>query len=108
MGKGFESTIFSSPIRGSGGDATYRGNCCPGIIEKFIEQYDMKYLSDYAIGSGTTVDVCNRKHVNGYWTDLRLGFDLLNADIPDVPENIFYHPPYWNMNGKRKQSMKNG
>ena len=51
MGKGFESTIFSSPIRGSGGDATYRGNCCPGIIEKFIEQYDMKYLSDYAIGS---------------------------------------------------------
>ena len=100
MGKGFESTIFSSPIRGSGGDATYRGNCCPGIIEKFIEQYDMKYLSDYAIGSGTTVDVCNRKHVNGYWTDLRLGFDLLNADIPDVPENIFYHPPYWNMNGK--------
>ena len=48
MGKGFESTIFSSPIRGSGGDATYRGNCCPGIIEKFIEQYDMKYLSDYA------------------------------------------------------------
>ena len=54
MGKGFESTIFSSPIRGSGGDATYRGNCCPGIIEKFIEQYDMKYLSDYAIGSGTT------------------------------------------------------
>ena len=77
MGKGFESTIFSSPIRGSGGDATYRGNCCPGIIEKFIEQYDMKYLSDYAIGSGTTVDVCNRKHVNGYWTDLRLGFDLV-------------------------------
>ena len=21
-------------------------------------------------------------------------------DIPDVPENIFYHPAYWNMNGK--------
>lgn len=56
MGKGFESTIFSSPIRGSGGDATYRGNCCPGIIEKFIEQYDMKYLSDYAIGP------CVREH----------------------------------------------
>lgn len=93
MGKGFESTIFSSPIRGSGGDATYRGNCCPGIIEKFIEQYDMKYLSDYAIGSGTTVDVCNRKHVNGYWTDLRLGFDLLNADTRMFRRISFTIPP---------------
>lgn len=95
MGKGFESTIFSSPIRGSGGDATYRGNCCPGIIEKFIEQYDMKYLSDYAIGSGTTVDVCNRKHVNGYWTDLRLGFDL-ERRYPRMSGEYSLPPPYWN------------
>lgn len=96
----FESTIFSSPVRGVGGKSSYRGNCCPGIIEAFINQYSMKYLSDYAIGGGTTKDVCERMGVKGVWTDLRLGFDLMNNDIPDCPENIFYHPAYWNMNGK--------
>lgn len=60
----------------------------------------MKYLSDYAVGSGTTEDVCRRLNVQGVWTDLRLGFDLLSSEIPDIPENIFYHPPYYNMNGK--------
>lgn len=95
----FDSTIFSTPVRGEGGKSSYRGNCCPQIIEAFINQYDMKYLSDYAIGGGTTRDVCQRLGVDGYWTDLRLGFDLMNNTIPDIPENIFYHPAYWNMNG---------
>lgn len=98
--KGFTSTLFSSPERGTGGKAGYRGNCCPGIIEAFITQYGMKYLSDYAVGGGTTKDVCERMGVKGFWTDLRLGFDLTKDEIPDIPENIFYHPPYWNMNGK--------
>lgn len=97
---GFTSSIFSTPERGRGGDSSYRGNCCPGIIESFIDQYRMKYLSDYAIGGGTTRDVCQSKGVKGVWTDLRLGFDLVNNEIPDCPENIFYHPPYFNMNGK--------
>lgn len=96
----FNSTLFSTPKRGVGGKATYRGNCCPQIIEAFINQYNMKYLSDYAIGSGTTKDVCERLGIKGVWTDLRLGFDLMNNDIPDYPENIFYHPAYWNMNNK--------
>ena len=96
----FEGTIFSSPERGKGGKSSYRGNCCPGIIEAFINQYKMKYLSDYAIGGGTTKDVCEKMGVNGVWTDLRLGFDLMTHEIPDCPENIFFHPPYYNMNGK--------
>jgi hypothetical protein len=96
----FDSTIFSTPKRGEGGKSSYRGNCCPQIIEAFINQYNMHYLSDYAIGGGTTKDVCERLGVKGTWTDLRLGFDLMVNDIPDVPENIFYHPAYWNMNGK--------
>ena len=96
----FDSSIFSTPKRGEGGKSSYRGNCCPQIIEAFINQYSMKYLSDYAIGGGTTKDVCERLGVKGTWTDLRLGFDLMVNDIPDVPENIFYHPAYWNMNGK--------
>lgn len=96
----FNSTLFSTPTRGAGGKSSYRGNCCPQIIEAFINQYKMKYLSDYAIGGGTTKDVCERLGVRGLWTDLRLGFDLMNSEIPDIPENIFYHPPYWNMNGK--------
>lgn len=96
----FTSTIFSTPVRGQGGKASYRGNCCPQIIEAFINQYNMKYLSDYAVGGGTTKDVCEHMNVKGVWTDLSMGFDLLNNDIPDCPANIFYHPPYWNMNGK--------
>ena len=96
----FDSSIFSTPRRGEGGKSSYRGNCCPQIIEAFINQYNMHYLSDYAIGGGTTKDVCERLGVKGIWTDLRLGFDLMVNDIPDVPENIFYHPAYWNMNGK--------
>lgn len=96
----FNSTIFSTPKRGEGGKSSYRGNCCPQIIEAFINQYNMHYLSDYAIGGGTTKDVCERLGVKGTWTDLRLGFDLMVNDIPDNPENIFYHPAYWNMNGK--------
>lgn len=96
----FDSSIFSAPKRGVGGKSSYRGNCCPQIVEAFINQYKMKYLSDYAIGGGTTKDVCERLGVKGTWTDLRLGFDLMVNDIPDVPENIFYHPAYWNMNGK--------
>lgn len=95
----FPDTIFSVPVRGKGGNSNYRGNCCPQIVEAFIGQYKMSYLSDYAIGGGTTRDVCQRKGIKGYWTDLRLGFDLLNHEIPDRPENIFYHPPYWDMNG---------
>lgn len=94
------TTMFSTPKRGVGGKSSYRGNCCPQIIEAFINQYSMNYLSDYAIGGGTTKDVCERMGVKGVWTDLRLGFDLMNHDIPDCPENIFYHPPYWDMNGK--------
>lgn len=96
----FDSTIFSTPKRGIGGKSSYRGNCCPQIIEAFINQYRMNYLSDYAIGGGTTKDVCERMGIKGVWTDLRLGFDLMNADIPDCPENIFYHPAYYNMNNK--------
>ncbi len=56
----FDSSIFSTPKRGEGGKSSYRGNCCPQIIEAFINQYNMKYLSDYAIGGGTTKDVCER------------------------------------------------
>lgn len=96
----FNSTLFSTPKRGVGGKSSYRGNCCPQIIEAFINQYDMSYLSDYAIGGGTTIDVCKKMGVKGFWSDLRLGFDLINNEIPDCPENIFYHPAYWNMNNK--------
>ena len=40
----FDSTIFSTPKRGEGGKSSYRGNCCPQIIEAFINQYNMHYL----------------------------------------------------------------
>ena len=29
--------------------------------------------------------------------DLHSGFDLINCEIPERPEFVFWHPPYWDM-----------
>lgn len=87
-------SVVSYPERGTGGNNLYRGNCSPKLIEDIIAQYGIRYLSDYMVGSGTTEDVCRVKGVNGQYLDLNRGFDLMSMDIPDRPENIFWHPPY--------------
>ncbi|MBE5940816.1 MAG: hypothetical protein E7266_10565 [Lachnospiraceae bacterium] len=88
-------SVVSYPERNDRyGNNKYRGNCSGEIIKDFINQYNMNYLSDYMIGGGTTEDVCKEMNVNGIWTDLRLGFNMLTDDIPDRPSNIFWHPPY--------------
>lgn len=87
-------SIVSYPDRGVGGNNKYRGNCSPRLIEDIIDQYKVKSLSDYMVGSGTTEDVCNRRGIPGTFLDLNRGFDLLDMEIPDRPGNVFWHPPY--------------
>jgi len=89
------------------GSNTYRGNTDGNIVHDFLDFCEMKFkrpvqtCSDYMVGSGTTKDVCVERGVDGVWTDLRYGFNLLKEDceIPDRPEAIFWHPPYSSMIG---------
>lgn len=87
-------SIVSYPDRGQGGRNSYRGNCSPRMIEDIIEQYQIHGLSDYMVGSGTTEDVCKKTGVAGTFLDLNRGFDMMTMDIPERPDNIFWHPPY--------------
>lgn len=87
-------SVVSYPERGNGGKNNYRGNCSPKLIEDIITQFGIKNLNDYMVGSGTTEDVCKRMGVGGNYYDLNRGFDLMEMDIPERPENIFWHPPY--------------
>lgn len=87
-------SVVSYPERGEGGRSTYRGNCSPKLIEDLIAQYQLRSLSDYMVGSGTTEDVCRRNQIPGMYLDLNRGYDMVSMDIPERAENIFWHPPY--------------
>ena len=90
-------SIVSYPDRGSFGKNTYRGNCSGRLIEDIIQQYNLKGLSDFAVGGGTTEEVVRSMGLRGTFTDLNRGFDLVDMDIPERAENIFSHPAYWDI-----------
>lgn len=87
-------SIVSYPERGAGGKNSYRGNCSPKLIEDIIDQFKLKSLSDFMVGGGTTEDVCKARGLEGTYLDLNRGFDMVSMDIPERPENLFWHPPY--------------
>lgn len=87
-------SVVSYPDRGKYGKSSYRGNCSGRLIEDIIDQYHLSSLSDFMVGSGTTEEVVKEKGLTGYFTDLSRGFDMLSMDIPERPENCFWHPPY--------------
>lgn len=91
------NTLVSYPDRGFGGRNTYRGNCSGRLIEDIIDQYRLRGLSDFMVGSGTTEDVVRRRGLRGDFADLNRGFDMLTMDIPERAENIMWHPPYHNL-----------
>lgn len=90
-------SVVSYPDRGDGGKSSYRGNCSPKLIHDLIDQFDLHYLSDYMVGGGTTEAVCQQRGIPGTFLDLNRGFDLVDMDIPDCPQNVFWHPPYGSM-----------
>lgn len=90
-------SIVSYPDRGNYGNSRYRGNCSGRLIRDLISQYRIQALSDYMVGGGTTEDVCYEMGVPGTFLDLNRGYDMVSMDIPERPENIFWHPPYGGM-----------
>lgn len=90
-------SIVSYPDRGNYGKNTYRGNCSGLLIKDIISQYNLKGLSDFMVGSGTTEDVVREAAIRGDFADLNRGYDMMTMDIPERAENIFWHPPYHNM-----------
>lgn len=90
-------TIVSYPNRGSYGRNTYRGNCSGLLIKDIINQYKLRGLSDFMVGSGTTEDVVREAGIRGTFADLNRGFDMMTMDVPERAENIFWHPPYHDM-----------
>lgn len=90
------NSVVSYKERGIGGDSRYRGNCSPRLIEDLLRFYQVQQVSDYMVGSGTTKDVAERLKIVSHTYDLNQGFDLLNMDIKERNEFIFWHPPYHN------------
>lgn len=91
------NSIVSYPERGQYGKNSYRGNCSGKLIEDIIDQYKIKSLSVFMVGSGTTEDVIKARNLSGCFADLNRGFDMMNMDIPERADNIFWHPPYHDM-----------
>lgn len=101
----FNSSIVSYGENGRDkryGSSSYRGNTDGGIVKDFLDFCEIKFkrevktCSDYMSGSFTTRDVCQERGIQGVWTDLSQGFNMLldSCPIPDNPETIFWHPPY--------------
>lgn len=90
-------SVVSYPERGDGGNNKYRGNCSPKLIEDLISHFGLREICDYMCGSNTTRDAANTMGIKSHTYDLHSGFDLMNNDIPERPEFIFHHPPYFDI-----------
>lgn len=91
------TSIVSYPERGTGGNNRYRGNCSPKLIEDLIGFFKPAEICDYMCGSGTTQDAAHTMGIISHCYDLHSGFDLINCEIPERPEFVFWHPPYWDL-----------
>ena len=112
----FKSSIVKYPDRGPWGSSKWRGNTTGHIINDFLDfckgvyGREARSISDYACGSGTTREVAAERKIPGTFLDLHMGFNLLTDDIPDRPETVFFHPPYYGMivySGKNGKGMWN-
>lgn len=91
------TSIVSYPERGEGGNNRYRGNCSPKLIEDLIGFFKPSEICDYMCGSGTTKAAADKCGIQSRIYDLHSGFDIMNSDIKERPEFIFWHPPYWDI-----------
>ena len=91
------TSIVSYPERGEGGNNRYRGNCSPKLIEDLIGFFRPHEICDYMGGSGKTKAAADKFGIKSHLYDLHSGFDVMNCDIPERPEFIFWHPPYWDI-----------
>ncbi len=91
------TSIVSYPERGEGGNNRYRGNCSPKLVVDLIGFFRPAEICDYMCGSGTTKAAADKCGIGSHLYDLHSGFDVMNCEIPERPEFIFWHPPYWDI-----------
>ena len=91
------TSIVSYPERGVGGNNQYRGNCSPKLIEDLVGFFKPTEICDYMCGSGTTKAAAEKMGIRSHLYDLHSGFDIMNCEIKERPEFIFWHPPYWDI-----------
>lgn len=95
------NSIVSYKERGNFGQASYRGNATGKLIMDLQKVYKFKEISDYMAGSFTTADVgkeldiiTNCYDLNGFRGE---SYDLMNDEIKERNEFIYWHPPYWDI-----------
>lgn len=90
-------SIVSYPERGNYGDNRYRGNATGKLILDLHKVFKFNEVSDYMAGSFTTKDVGNELGIITNCYDLNSGFDLVEDDIKERNNFIYWHPPYWDI-----------
>lgn len=91
------NSIVSYPDRGKWGNSKYRGNATGKLIVDLQKVYKFEEVSDYMAGSFTTKDVGEDLGIITNCYDLNSGFDLIDNDIPERNDFIYWHPPYWDI-----------
>lgn len=96
-------SIVSYPERGQFGNAKYRGNATGKLLIDLHKVYKYNEISDYMSGSFTTLDVANALNIKSNCYDLNglkgenTKFDLIENDIKERNNFIYWHPPYWDI-----------
>ncbi|HBJ1645896.1 TPA: DNA modification methylase [Clostridium botulinum] len=91
------NSIVSYPKRGIWGNNKYRGNATGKLLIDLNKVYKFNEISDYMAGSFTTKDVGNDLGIKTNCYDLNSGFDLVENDIIERNNFIYWHPPYWDI-----------
>lgn len=96
-------TIVSYPERGNFGNSSYRGNATGKLLLDLHKVYKFNSISDYMSGSFTTHDVAKSIGIKANCYDLNgfkgeeSKFDLIENDIKEINNFIYWHPPYWDI-----------
>ncbi len=90
-------SIVSYKERGKWGNNKYRGNATGKLIIDLHKVYKFNEISDYMSGSFTTRDVGKDLGIITNCYDLNNGFDLVEDDIKERNNFIYWHPPYWDI-----------
>lgn len=90
-------SIVSYPERGNYGSNKYRGNATGKLLIDLHKVYKFQEISDYMSGSFTTRDVAKDLGIKSNCYDLNSGFDLVEDEIKERNNIIYWHPPYWDI-----------
>lgn len=97
------NSIVSYPNRGEYGNNKYRGNATGKLLIDLHKVYRFNEISDYMAGSFTTSDVGKELNIITNCYDLnglqgeQSKFDLIENDIKERNNFIYWHPPYWDI-----------